>query len=182
MKMYLLSTCFFLGGILASCDENKDSTTGLTQALCENQTTRADCEAAGCTYTCGMVLTQFQTGETRTCLKRRKVGRCLAVVKFFRENDENNQDYNFTITPNTIGWFGEEVFLQDGIRYLEFFNVKNTNDFTVEVLGHQSWAHDFGLIADPCSHDDPDETLFPWEGSCETDWWSEAMWDDILAK
>lgn len=176
-KIFVIATTLLL--LHLACDENKP----ITQELCERQTNRADCEAAGCTYTCGMVLTQFQTGETRKCLKRRKVGRCLAVVKFNRENDVNNQDYNFTITPNTIGWFGEEVLQQDsnnGIRYLEFFNVENTNDFTVEVLGHQSWAHDFGLIADPCSHDDPDETHFPWEGSCETDWWSEDMWDDVL--
>ena len=51
MKINLMVFSISLLGLNLACDEKKE----ITQALCEAQTTRADCDAAGCTYTCGMV-------------------------------------------------------------------------------------------------------------------------------
>ena len=168
-----------IASILASCDEKKESSPRLTQALCENQNTRADCEAAGCTYTCGMVLRRNSDENGWECISRRKVGRCVAVVRLIEE-ENNNQDYFYSIDPNSSAWLLDEVVdYSIGMsvnRYLEYFKVDNQRDYPVQVLGHRSYT----LEIDPCYGDDPNETLYPWEGSCETDWWSEDMWDDVL--
>ncbi|MBU1412540.1 hypothetical protein KKD52_14865 [Myxococcota bacterium] len=182
----LLSISCLLGLFVVSCDDGTQKKTEITQALCEGITNRTDCEAAGCTYTCGMVLTKVSASDPyRKCLKRRHAGVCLAIIPLVR-SDTNNQDYEYSIPSNTTGWFSEEVMMVniEGVltRYMQYFRYENHNDYPVELQGNRDWAHDFGDIADPCSVEDPDETLFPWEGSCETDWWSDTMWDDVLPR
>ena len=77
-NILIVFTTLFLMLNLA-CDEKKKE---ITQELCERQTNRADCEAVGCTYTCGMILTEeAQPYGSKNCVARRHVGRCLAVVK-----------------------------------------------------------------------------------------------------
>ena len=182
LKFFFISC--FLGLFVVSCDDGTQKKTEITQQLCEGLTNRTDCVAAGCTYTCGMVLMEHKTGEIRTCVKRRNAGRCLAVIKLVLD-DMNNNDYEYSISPQGSDWLSE--FVQDGFienvytGYREYFRIENPYDYPLEVLGHRSYAQDFGGgDFDPCSVDDPDETLFPWEGSCETDWWSDTMWDDVL--
>ena len=177
MNTKIIFFATFLSILALACDEKKE----ITQALCESQTNRADCEAAGCTYTCGMVLV---ANTARDCQARRKIGRCLAVVKLF-DNAVNNQDYYYSVEAGQTGWFLGRIIHQtiDGIfagSFDEYFQIKNPHHYRVEVLGHRPYVMIWEDTVDPCTMYDPDGTLFPWEGSCETDWWSETMWDDVL--
>jgi len=181
MKTKIFVIAASLLWLILACDEKKKE---ITQELCESQTNQADCEAAGCTYTCGMVLRRDSEENGWECMSRRKVARCLAVVKLVEE-ESNNQDYFYAIFPNSSAWLRDEVVdYSVGMsvdRYIEYFKVDNQRDYAVEVMGHHSYTSTFeGMDIDPCHADDPEGTLFPWEGSCETDWWSEYMWDDVL--
>lgn len=169
-----------------ACEEKKP----ITQELCESKTNRADCEAVGCTYMCDMVFFK-KLQSSSDCVARRHVSRCLAVVKFVGKDDNtNNGDIDYKIGPNQAGWIQDQYIRtgfvnNDNIEYWSIFKIKNPFPYTVEVLGHQrTFQSDSSFyLNDPCLMFDPDgapDVL--WEGSCETDWWSEAMWDDILAK
>ncbi len=178
-KLILFTSSLLLLNL--ACDEKKKD---ITQELCESQTNRADCEAAGCTYTCGMVLVETISNiSNHNCAKRRNVGRCLAVVKLIPE-ESNNQDYFYSISSGNTGWLSDVVSITNvnntATSYSEYFKIENPHPYPLEVLGHHSYVSYFGTAADPCSQGDPDGTLFPWEGSCETDWWSEDIWDDVL--
>ena len=183
-NIILIVTSYFLLNL--ACDEKKP----ITQALCESQTNRADCEAAGCTYNCGMVFVKILPDSSSDCVARRNVGRCSAVVKFVgKDDDTNNGDIDYIIGPNKTGWMTDYythsmVENNNIIEYKSMFKVRNPFPYTVEVLGHHLsfWDH-LPDDQDPCFHYDPDGAPeVPWEGSCETDWWSEDMWDDILAR
>jgi hypothetical protein len=110
------------------------------------------------------------------------------VVKFVGKNDNtNNSDINHVIYPNEIGWIVDHYTRSaaDNTAYLTYysmFKIKNHFPYTVEVLGqHLVFPTDLPDDQDPCYMFDADGApLILWEGSCETDWWSEAMWDDIL--
>jgi len=156
-----------------ACDEKKP----ITQELCERQTNQADCESAGCTVACGMIL---MSDNSNACLARRQVGRCLAVVKFVgKDDDTNNGDINHTIHRDETVWTVDSPPLNG---YYSWFRIRNPFPYTVEVLGHRlGMMSQESFNGDPCIFYDPDGApSVPWEGSCETDWWSEDMWDDIL--
>ncbi len=166
-----------------ACDEKKKE---ITQVLCEGITNRTDCEAAGCTYTCGMVFLKTQLdGGSAECVARRKVGRCLAAVKKVTGKVNNDNDVYTGVSANSIGWIpsGSEYSVQNNttLRYRSYIKVNNTLPYPIEVLGYEAptWPAD-SEDHDPCTSFDPDGTLFPWEGSCEADWWSEDLWDDVL--
>ncbi len=180
-KTYIFTTLMLILNL--ACDDKKNE---ITQALCARQTTRSDCEAVGCTYTCDMVL--MKHGYTNhACVARRKAGRCIAMVELNIQNDINNGiDHDYKIDAHSTGWqTGELVFSSNEnnelYQYVSMFKVKNPYPYSVEVLGYRAatWPAD-SENEDPCTLYDPDETLFPWEGSCETDWWSQDMWDDVL--
>jgi hypothetical protein len=149
-----------------ACEEKKP----ITQELCESKTNRADCEAAGCTFACGTVLVEKQ----ESCIARRNVGRCLAVKKFVRETVNNSENY-WAVYPNQTRWF---FSFQPTSGYSEYFRITNDHTYPVEIIGYRTNAREF----DPCIMYDPEGDSVPWEGSCETDWWSQDMWDDVLAK
>ncbi len=186
MNKKMIAFTISLLGLNLACDEKKE----ITQAFCEAQTTRADCEAAGCTYTCGMVFLKRLPNSSRDCVARRHVARCLAVVKFVGEDDSTNYgDIGYLMRPNTIGWMADydtrsKVENNENVEYGSMFKIRNPFPYTVEVLGHHLyfWDH-LPEDQDPCFEYDPDGALLiPWEGSCETDWWSPSMWDDVLQK
>jgi len=158
---------FFVTSILfvnLACDEKKT----ITQELCERQTNRDDCEAAGCTFTCGTILVKSR----ESCIARRNAGRCLAVKKFVRETVNNSENY-WAVYPNQTRWF---FSYQPSNDYSEYFRISNDHTYPVEIIGYHSYALEF----DPCIMYDPNGDSVQWEGSCETDWWSESLWDDVL--
>ncbi len=169
-----------------ACEEKKP----ITQELCESKTNRADCEAAGCTYMCDMIFLKKLPDSSSDCVARRHVSRCFAVVKFKgNDDDTNNGDIDYLMGPNETGWMPDLNTQSRSVNneiyeYSSMFRIRNPFPYTVKVLGHHlTFLDDSGFDTDPCFHYDPDgapDVL--WEGSCETDWWSEAMWDDILAK
>ncbi len=79
------------------------------------------------------------------------------------------------IWPGRARWIRKIIHDHSIIEYFEVDN--RSNDQAVVVLGFEEFE---ALVEDPCSFSDPYETLFPWEGSCETDWWSEDLWDDVI--
>ena len=175
MKNLLAIFVAFFSIFNLACEEKKKE---ITQELCERQTNRADCEAAGCTYTCGIALTEEIWNEThRTCLARKRFGVCLAIVPYKAAvNNNNGPDVTWEIEPGEEVWIrrnGSQAVSENHYEYIFFHNATGQR---VEAKGYTT------LHFDPCLEDDPDETLFPWEGSCETDWWSETMWDDILTE
>jgi len=182
-RIIIIATSLLL--LHLACEEKKP----ITQELCESKTNRADCEAAGCTYTCGMVFVR-QSGSSSKCVARRRAGRCLAVVKFAVKNDDtNNGDVDYDLGPSEIGWLTDRetqnvIINNENHEYFSMFRIQNPFPFTVEVLGyHQSiWDH-LPADQDPCYQYDSDGAPdIPWEGSCETDWWSQDMWDDVLTE
>ena len=182
-RIVIAASLFLLA---SACDEKKP----ITQELCERQTNRADCESAGCTYTCGMVFVKRQPDSSRDCVARRNVGRCFAVVKFVgKDDDTNNGDIDYLIGPNDTGWMTDQntrssFINNENFEYLSMFRIHNKFPYMAVVLGHHSsFLDDSGFDGDPCFQYDPDGAPeIPWEGSCETDWWSEEMWDDVLAR
>ncbi len=175
MLKLLFISCL-LGLFVVSCDDGTQKKTEITQALCEALPNRTDCEAAGCTYTCGMVLTEEDLmSPDRHCLARRHVGVCMALVPASEGNDNMEEDVSWDIHPGERVWIRREVrSTPTPYTFYEYVHFLNETDQPLEAPGLAT------LAADPCLNDDPDETLFPWEGSCETDWWSDTMWDDVL--
>ncbi|PKN22708.1 MAG: hypothetical protein CVU65_14835 [Deltaproteobacteria bacterium HGW-Deltaproteobacteria-22] len=166
IKSLLILTTFLVFNF--SCEKKE-----ITQELCESKTNRSDCEAAGCTYTCGISLTEEVWNIThRKCLARHRVGVCLAIVPF--QENMSEQDITWEINPGSEVWVRRAGSQVTPYTYYEYVHYINETNQRVEALGYTT------LHFDPCLEDDPDETLFPWEGSCETDWWSEDLWDDVI--
>jgi len=187
MSTKLIYFWIFMLLFTVACDEKKKE---ITQEHCERQTNRADCEAAGCTYTCGMIFLKVLPDSSSDCVARRNVGRCLAVVKFVGKDDHtNNGDIDYLMGPNETGWH-TDIYTRYGFEnnsnysYRSMFRLKNPFPYTVEVLGHHfSFWGGIPDDQDPCYQLDPDGApSILWEGSCETDWWSEDLWDDVLAE
>jgi len=168
---FLFSIAALLLLACTACDKES-----ITQSRCERQTNRADCEAAGCTFACGVsLLKESGYGVPFTCLARRRVGTCLAMVPYFFDNPNVSPP----IEPGQTRWV--RSFVRNGeepYTYIaEYIRVINTTDEAMEVIGHPS-----NKPQDPCLEGDPDESLFPWEGACETDWRNEDLWDDVLSE
>jgi len=169
----------FLAVILLSggCDEKNQAKPEITQETCEAIQDAEDCVRAGCTKVCDVVFYGQRGDGILDCQARRHASACLAVVPW------SSVDHFNDLNSGGIG--DEEVWLCKGEHFpvigtqTACFRFRNESGEPVVVLGYSRGDTDFP-DTDPCLRWDSDESRFPWEGSCETDWWSESMWDDVL--
>lgn len=165
----------FLMVLMGSCISKGPE---LSQSFCEDITDPVTCEAYGCTYNCGMVLVRG-----RECLGRRNAGICLAVIRW-RGSPVNNLGGGGVISP------GERVWIcKQGIEHCpecdSCFPFENSKfPWGVEILGYDYMhGNDINFpTTDPCDHSDPDGTIYPWEGSCDSLRWTPRLWNDVLTK
>ncbi|PKN25836.1 MAG: hypothetical protein CVU65_07485 [Deltaproteobacteria bacterium HGW-Deltaproteobacteria-22] len=162
----------------AGCDDDP-APKEITQASCAAIQNAEDCLRAGCTPTCDVIFYGQINEGALDCQARRRAGACVAAVpwsSFDHFNDLNNSP----IVDEEVWLCNHEFFSGEGTQ-TACFRFQNETGVPVGVLGYST--SDVGWPeTDPCLRWDPDESRFPWEGSCDTLWFTRDLWDEVRAQ